>query len=101
MTEFVCPKCHRSAFHALMPIWDYTPHRWLAWLPPRKRWIGDLVVCANLACQARSVAGYTGVIEYRGEPSQNGATPPVAPPTKPATRHINPVPDPDMPWFRD
>jgi len=104
VTSFICPGCGRSAFYAHAPIFDYAPRRWRVWLPPRKRWIGDLVRCANPRCHGVAVAGLNGVLRLEGVPP-----PPAAPPPEPGEqngeapkpREVSQIHDSDMRWFRD
>ena len=105
MTSFICPACQRSAFFSHAPIFDYAPRRWALWLPPRKRWIGDLVRCANPACLTVALAGLSGVIKLEGplaasappvSPISDGPAPPPRP--RPEPREVSQVPDRDMRW---
>ena len=100
MTRFICPGCERSAFIAISPLWSYEARRWRLWLPPRKRWVGDLVKCANQKCQVVSVAGLSGIFqlevaqqEARHEAQDREVNPPL--------REVSQVFDSDMKWFRD
>ena len=100
-SAFICPACNRSAFRAAAPIYDYTPRRWLVWLPPRKRWIGDFVICANAACQALSVAGLSGIVRLEApkpppESGERNGPPPEERKARPPDRLY----DSDMRWFR-
>jgi len=87
-----------------MPVWAYESRRWLTWLGPCKRWIGDLVRCANPACQMIAMAGIGGLT--RIEPKAPVAASPApddgaAPDEKPPRREVSAIHDTDMRWYRD
>lgn len=102
MSRFICPRCERSAFYAIRPMFTYTPRRWLAWLPPVKTWVGDLVCCANAACSTMAVAGPGGVVRIEPPPAapENANANPDG---EPQQRRVAPypMPDSDMKWFRE